>query len=196
MRESMFRRSLGLALAAALASVGLAVAPAVAQEVHHHQPGMPTATDVGDAVPLYDNLGDLHHKVTTASPAAQKYFNQGLRLTYAFNHDEAIDSYPAATREDSTCAMCWWGIAYAWAPTSTRRWIPRPQAGLRRDPEGRSFAQGDPRERDMIRRGPALRPRARRQPRPARLGLRQGDGRRWPRSTQTTPRPRRSTPRR
>jgi tetratricopeptide (TPR) repeat protein len=77
---------------------------------------MPTATGVSGAVPLYDNLGDLSHKVTTASPAAQQYFDQGLRLSYAFNHDEAIASYTAATREDSTCAMCWWGIAYAMGP--------------------------------------------------------------------------------
>ena len=117
MRETTFRRSLRLALAAALAAAGLAERPALAQEpAHHHQPGMPTATGVSGAVPLYDNLGDLSHKVTTASPAAQKYFDQGLRLTYAFNHDEAIASYTQATREDSTCAMCWWGIAYAMGP--------------------------------------------------------------------------------
>ena len=199
MRETMFRRSLGLALAAALASVGLAVTPAFAQEVHHHQPGMPTATDVGDAVPLYDNLGDLHHTVTTASTAAQKYFDQGLRLTYAFNHDEAIASYTEATREDSTCAMCWWGIAYAMGPNINapdgHRGV---QAGVRRDPAGsEAVAQGDAlRARHDRGDGQALRPRARRQPRPARLGVRQGDERRWPRSTPTTPRPRPSTPRR
>ncbi len=119
MRVTTFTRSLGLALAAGLAAATLAARPTMAQEPehqHHHQPGMPTATDVGSAVPLYHNLGDLSHKVTTASPEAQKYFDQGLRLTYAFNHDEAIASYTAATREDSTCAMCWWGIAYAMGP--------------------------------------------------------------------------------
>ncbi len=120
MRETMFRRSLGFGLAAGLAWAALAARPAVAQEPHeqqhHHQAGMPTATDVGGAVPLYDNLGDLSHKVTTASAAAQKYFDQGLRLTFAFNHDEAIAAYTQATREDSTCAMCWWGIAYAMGP--------------------------------------------------------------------------------
>jgi tetratricopeptide (TPR) repeat protein len=120
MRETMFRRWLGLGLTASLTAAPLATHPAAAQEPHgqqhHHQPGMPTATDVGGAVPLYDNLGDLSHQVTTASPAAQQYFDQGLRLSYAFNHDEAIAAYTAATREDSTCAMCWWGIAYAMGP--------------------------------------------------------------------------------
>ena len=49
-------------------------------------------------------------------PQAQQYFDQGLRLTYAFNHDEAIGSYTEGTKADSTCAMCWWGIAYAMGP--------------------------------------------------------------------------------
>ena len=46
----------------------------------------------------------------------QQYFDQGLRLTWGFNHDEAIASYTEATRNDSTCAMCWWGIAFAMGP--------------------------------------------------------------------------------
>jgi hypothetical protein len=120
MRQTTFRRylHLGSSLAAGLAAVALAAGQAPAQEpaTHHHQPGMPTTSTDGAGVPLYDNLGTLGHKVTTASAKAQKYFDQGLRLTYAFNHDEAIASYTAATREDSTCAMCWWGIAYAMGP--------------------------------------------------------------------------------
>jgi len=66
--------------------------------------------------PLYDNLGTYHMAITTKSPAAQQYFDQGLRLTYGFNHDEAIKSYREGIREDSTCAMCWWGVAYALGP--------------------------------------------------------------------------------
>jgi tetratricopeptide (TPR) repeat protein len=66
--------------------------------------------------PLYDNLGTYHMPVTTRSPVAQQYFDQGLRLTYGFNHDEAIKSYREGIREDSTCAMCWWGVAYALGP--------------------------------------------------------------------------------
>jgi hypothetical protein len=119
MREFLFPRSLRLA-ALALVATGLAARPALAQEPHeqqhHHQPGMPTVTDVGATVPLYDDLGTLSHKVSTGSMAAQRYFDQGLRLTYAFNHDEAIASFTQATREDSTCAMCWWGMAYAMGP--------------------------------------------------------------------------------
>lgn len=67
-------------------------------------------------VPLFDNLGSLHLPVTTRDSGAQRYFDQGLRLTFAFNHEEAINSFTEATRLDSTCAMCWWGIALANGP--------------------------------------------------------------------------------
>ncbi len=116
MREPMFRWSLATSLAMGMLAAASATRPASAQEQHHHAQGMPTTTDASADVPLYDNLGDLSHKVSTRSAAAQSYFNQGLRLTYAFNHDEAIASFTRATREDSTCAMCWWGIAYAMGP--------------------------------------------------------------------------------
>jgi hypothetical protein len=118
MQGTMFRRALGPGLAAACAAAAFAARPALAQEPdhqHHFKAGMPTTADAG-TVPLYGNLGTLSHKVSTGSAAAQRYFDQGLRLTYAFNHEEAIASYTQATREDSTCAMCWWGIAYALGP--------------------------------------------------------------------------------
>jgi tetratricopeptide (TPR) repeat protein len=68
------------------------------------------------ATPLYDNLGTLHYAITTKSRVAQQYFNQGLRLTYGFNHDEAVKSFKEGIRQDSTCAMCYWGVAYALGP--------------------------------------------------------------------------------
>jgi len=67
-------------------------------------------------VPLFSGLGDHTRKVTTNSPLAQKYFNQGLIWTFAFNHDEAIRAYTEAARLDPDCAMAWWGIAYANGP--------------------------------------------------------------------------------
>jgi tetratricopeptide (TPR) repeat protein len=66
--------------------------------------------------PLYTDLGTHHKAVGTRVPAAQQYFDQGLRLVYGFNHAEAIRSFTRATELDSTCAMCWWGIAYAYGP--------------------------------------------------------------------------------
>ena len=66
--------------------------------------------------PLYTNLGTHHKAVGTRVPLAQQYFDQGLRLVYGFNHAEAIRSFTRATELDSACAMCWWGIAYAYGP--------------------------------------------------------------------------------
>lgn len=67
----------------------------------------------GEPPPLYDGLGDHRREITTTSEQAQAYFDQGLRLQYAFNHAEAIRSYEAALAADPECAMCWWGIALA-----------------------------------------------------------------------------------
>jgi tetratricopeptide (TPR) repeat protein len=68
------------------------------------------------AVPLYSDLGSHHRAIGTRVPAAQQYFDQGLRLVYGFNHAEAIRSFTRATELDPACAMCWWGIAYAYGP--------------------------------------------------------------------------------
>jgi tetratricopeptide (TPR) repeat protein len=66
--------------------------------------------------PLYTDLGPHHKAIGTQVPEAQQYFDQGLRLVYGFNHAEAIRSFTRATELDSACAMCWWGIAYAYGP--------------------------------------------------------------------------------
>lgn len=68
------------------------------------------------APPLYTDLGTHHKAVETRIPLAQQYFDQGLRLVYGFNHAEAIRSFTHATELDPACAMCWWGIAYAYGP--------------------------------------------------------------------------------
>ena len=60
---------------------------------------------------LYDSLGSYSYRITTASPDAQRWFDQGLRLVYAFNHHEAQKAFREAARLDPTCAMCFWGIA-------------------------------------------------------------------------------------
>lgn len=67
-------------------------------------------------VRLFDDLGDYHRAITTSSEQAQAYFDQGLRLQYAFNHPEAIRAYEQALEFDPECAMCWWGIALAAGP--------------------------------------------------------------------------------
>ena len=66
--------------------------------------------------PLWNNLGTLHMSISTVSPEAQRYFDQGLRLTYAFNHAEARRAFRKAQRIDPGCAMCYWGEALVLGP--------------------------------------------------------------------------------
>ena len=67
-------------------------------------------------VPLIAGLDKVGVPVATSSAKAQQYFNQGLALTYGFNHDGAIRSFRAAQALDPECAMCFWGEAYAYGP--------------------------------------------------------------------------------
>jgi tetratricopeptide (TPR) repeat protein len=69
------------------------------------------AHQTADKAPvLYDSLGSHSYRIT-ASPPAQRWFDQGLRFVYAFNHNEAQKAFREAARLDPACAMCFWGIA-------------------------------------------------------------------------------------
>ncbi|RJG02968.1 hypothetical protein [Noviherbaspirillum sedimenti] len=76
----------------------------------------PAQAAASEDPPLWNNLGKLRYRITTSKPQAQQYFNQGLRLTYAFNHAEAIRAFHKAQRIDPQCAMCYWGEALALGP--------------------------------------------------------------------------------
>jgi tetratricopeptide (TPR) repeat protein len=96
---------------AALVLASLLVTPSAFAQGHPHPPPSGGAT----RAPLFD-LGAWRHKVTTASPEAQRYFDQGLVLAYGFNHAQAIAAFAEAAKLDSTCAMAFWGIALAHGP--------------------------------------------------------------------------------
>lgn len=66
--------------------------------------------------PLFDGMGDHHHPITTRDPNAQRYFDQGLIIDFAFNHAESARSFRAAQTLDPECAMCYWGEALALGP--------------------------------------------------------------------------------
>jgi tetratricopeptide (TPR) repeat protein len=68
------------------------------------------------SISLVSGLGDLHHPVSTHNAEAQKFFDQGLRFIYAFNHDEAARSFQRAAELDPKLAMAYWGIAEAVGP--------------------------------------------------------------------------------
>ena len=84
----------------------LALTPLLALAQHHQSAG----------TKLFSGLGAHHHDITTKSPQAQRFFDQGLALAYAFNHPEAKRSFEEAARLDPACAMCHWGIAFVLGP--------------------------------------------------------------------------------
>lgn len=70
----------------------------------------------GKKAPWFKGLSGNNYSISTKNAEAQKYFNQGLTLSFAFNHAEAGRSFFESARQDSTCAMCWWGFAYVLGP--------------------------------------------------------------------------------
>ena len=71
-----------------------------------------------DAAPirLYDGVGKINFQISTSSPEAQRYFNQGMGFAYGFNHAAAIASFRAAQQLDPGCAMCFWAESLAYGP--------------------------------------------------------------------------------
>lgn len=103
------RTSRSLAIASAMAAVVMLVRLADAVSA--------TPSDPAPAsVPLFDNLGTHHYAITTRVPPAQRYFDQGLKLYYAFNHAEAVRAFEEASRLDPDCGMCYWGLGLAYGP--------------------------------------------------------------------------------
>lgn len=86
------------------------------------------AADEQQGMSLYDNLGSYHRTITTSSDLAQQYFDQGVRLAYAFGRSEAVESFRVAQQHDPGCALCYWGEAWALGPYINEPMSP--QAGI------------------------------------------------------------------
>lgn len=80
-------------------------------------------------VQLHEGLGDLHFAITVQNPLTQKFFDQGLRLIYGFNHVEALRSFMEAARIEPTCAMAYWGQALALGP-NINDWNPKDREAM------------------------------------------------------------------
>src|SRR5712664_2840159 len=65
---------------------------------------------------LMPGLGEVHHPVSTKNRQAQQFFDQGLKLVYGFNHDEARRSFQRAGELDPKLAMAWWGVSLTLGP--------------------------------------------------------------------------------
>jgi tetratricopeptide (TPR) repeat protein len=77
---------------------------------HAHQPLPAAATE------LHPGLGDYHFPITTTNADAQLYFDQGIRLLYGFNHDEAARYFRRAAELDPQAPMPYWGVALSIGP--------------------------------------------------------------------------------
>lgn len=64
----------------------------------------------------YFDVGDFHYEVSTDSPAAQQWFDRGLAMCIAFNHEEGVRCFEKALAIDPGMAMGYWGLAYGWGP--------------------------------------------------------------------------------
>jgi tetratricopeptide (TPR) repeat protein len=105
------------------------------------------------AEPFFDGLGTHRRKVTTTSPLAQRYFDQGLAFLYGFNYTEAARSFEAAAASDPHCAMAFWGIAIANGDSISDPAADEPlaQAAVQAVAKARDLAAGGaPVERDLI----------------------------------------------
>jgi len=96
--------------------------PPAAERVQPPPPAVPAVQPwslegLAKGAVLLPQLGPYKRKqVTTSSEEARAFFDQGLALTYGFNHDEAARSFARAAQIDPTCALCFWGAAYTLGP--------------------------------------------------------------------------------
>jgi len=102
--------------------------PALAQHETHAPPPRASVADWARGAQLFDGLGTFHRKISTASPEAQSYFDQGMRLVWAFNHDEATRSFAKAAEIDPKCASCFWGVALTLGPNYNMPLMAEPRA--------------------------------------------------------------------
>ncbi len=94
-----------------------APAPAPAHKHYDRQPGFDEQPAPGMPVaPRLQNLGVHTFPVTTSSPQAQLFINQGLNLVYGFNHAESGRAFAEAARLDPDAAMAYWGQALGLGP--------------------------------------------------------------------------------
>lgn len=76
----------------------------------------PAKTNPASPPKLLPGLGEVHHPVSTKNSQPQQFFDQGLKLVFGFNHDEARRSFQRAAELDPKLAMAWWGVALTLGP--------------------------------------------------------------------------------
>lgn len=111
-RLSRAMAAAGACRTAAAGENARATSPDAARDAASQPPGTVPAGTAGRTA-LRDDLGSMSYPVATSSAAAQRWFDQGLRLVYAFNQPQALAAFREAQRLDPACAMCHWGESVA-----------------------------------------------------------------------------------
>jgi hypothetical protein len=115
--EALMRRTLTpVLLALSLLRPGAPAAQTTVHQHYGHDPRADRPAPDGSTAPRLQNLGRHRFPVTTRSPLAQRFVDQGVRLAYAFNHAEAGRAFREAARLDPRCAMAFWGQALVLGP--------------------------------------------------------------------------------
>lgn len=135
---------------------------AIAKDTHptqapcHHAPSatLALASTQTKTVPLYEGLDQYRYPISTQNAQAQRYFNQGLLLSYGFNHAEAARSFREAARLDPNCAMCYWGTALVLGPninaTMDKDAVPQAWEALQAAIRLSQHSSTSPREKALI----------------------------------------------
>jgi tetratricopeptide (TPR) repeat protein len=110
------------------ANMPMAMPPGMVMKMVDPMPGVYMGTADKPGAPLFEGLGTFHHKISTRNKLTQSYFDQGIKLTFGFNHAEAMRSFREAIRLDPHCAMCWWGWANALGPNIN---LPMPEDAVK-----------------------------------------------------------------
>jgi tetratricopeptide (TPR) repeat protein len=142
-------------LAGSLCLALLGAAAGAREGPHAHPPPEVPATVAGWAAgaQLFPGLGDFHRTIESSIPLTQQYFDQGMRLLWAFNHDEATRSFAEAGRLDPACAICDWGVAFAVGPNYNLPRLSAPRLAVARSALAQAhahLAQALPVERALI----------------------------------------------
>jgi len=113
-----------------LAGLTCAVQPATAHPDNEPASGAVPATVAqwAEGAQLFDGLGNFHRSASTRSAPAQAYFDQGMRLLWAFNHDESTRSFAKAAQIDPQCAICFWGVSLTVGPNYNLPMMAAPRA--------------------------------------------------------------------
>ena len=109
-------------------AVPVAALPPPAASMAGMTPVPASLADWAKGAQLFDGLGSFHRKVNTDSADAQRYFDQGMRLLWGFNHDESTRSFARAAELDPKCAICQWGVALTVGPNYNQPMMAQPRA--------------------------------------------------------------------